>query len=59
MVIESQLYVPKLPPLHKAQQVFDSDARWKILCAGRRFGKTRLGVQMCMEVALEVVVLGG
>jgi len=53
MVIESQLYHPKLPPLHEAQQkVFDSKARWKILCAGRRFGKTRLGVQMCMEVAL-------
>ena len=53
MVNESQLYVPKLPPLHASQQkVFDSEARWKILCAGRRFGKTRLGVQMCMEVAL-------
>ena len=29
-----------------------TEARWKILCAGRRFGKSRLGVQMCMEVAL-------
>ena len=46
-------YVPTLPPLHTGQlQVAKSDARWKILCAGRRFGKTRLGVQMCMEVAL-------
>ena len=46
-------YVPTLPPLHKGQlEVAQSDARWKILCAGRRFGKTRLGVQMCMEVAL-------
>ena len=46
-------YVPTLPPLHKGQlEVAKSDARWKILCAGRRFGKTRLGVQMCMEVAL-------
>ena len=42
-------YVPTLPPLHKGQlEVAQSDARWKILCAGRRFGKTRLGVQMCM-----------
>lgn len=47
-------YLPKLPPLHAGQQkVRDSEARWKILCAGRRFGKTRLGVQMCMEVALK------
>ena len=47
-------YVPKLPALHSGQQkVKDSDARWKILCAGRRFGKTRLGVQLCMEVALK------
>jgi predicted phage terminase large subunit-like protein len=46
-------YVPKLPPLHEGQlKVAKSEARWKILCAGRRFGKTRLGVQLCMEVAL-------
>ena len=46
-------YIVELPSLHKAQQqVANSDARWKILCAGRRFGKTRLGVQMCMDVAL-------
>jgi len=34
-------------------KVAQSEARWKILCAGRRFGKTRLGVQLCMEVALK------
>jgi predicted phage terminase large subunit-like protein len=46
-------YIPKLPPLHEGQlKVAKSDARWKILCAGRRFGKTRLGVQLCLEVAL-------
>lgn len=45
---------PIFPPLHDAQQaVADSDARWKILCAGRRFGKSRLGVQLCLEVALQ------
>jgi len=45
--------VTKFPDLHEAQQkVAESDARWKILCAGRRFGKTRLGVQMCLETAL-------
>tara|TARA_B100001250_G_scaffold148226_1_gene126985 strand:+ start:6830 stop:8050 length:1221 start_codon:yes stop_codon:yes gene_type:complete len=43
----------KFPDLHEAQlKVAQSDARWKILCAGRRFGKTRLGVQMCLETAL-------
>ncbi len=47
------IYVPELPSLHKAQkQVADSEARWKILCAGRRFGKTRLGVQLCIQTAL-------
>jgi len=47
------VYVPELPGLHKNQkEVSKSDARWKILCAGRRFGKTRLGIHMCMEVAL-------
>jgi len=46
-------YAPKLPGLHPAQEaVASSDARWKILCAGRRFGKTRLGVQLCIETAL-------
>ena len=46
-------YAPKLPGLHDAQRaVADSEARWKILCAGRRFGKTRLGVQLCIETAL-------
>lgn len=45
---------PIFPPLHDAQQaVADSDARWKILCAGRRFGKSRLGVQLCLEIALQ------
>ena len=53
MTNNSQIYVPKLPALHESQQkVADSNARWKILCAGRRFGKTRLGVQLCMQVAL-------
>ena len=46
-------YIVELPTLHEAQEeVANSNARWKILCAGRRFGKTRLGVQMCLQVAL-------
>jgi len=44
----------KFPPLHPAQQeVRDDKSRWKILCAGRRFGKSRLGVQLCIEKARE------
>jgi predicted phage terminase large subunit-like protein len=40
--------------LHEGQLTVAQDpARWKILCAGRRFGKTRLGVQLCLEVALK------
>src|SRR6056300_1436792 len=47
------VYVPELPGLHENQkEVASSDSRWKILCAGRRFGKTRLGIHMCMERAL-------
>jgi len=47
------VYVPELPGLHENQKVVaQSESRWKILCAGRRFGKTRLGIHMCMEVAL-------
>mgnify|MGYP001445574538 CR=1 FL=1 len=36
-------YSAKLPKLHEAQEtVAKSEARWKILCAGRRFGKTNI-----------------
>ena len=46
-------YKMSFPPLHESQQaVADSNARWKILCAGRRFGKSRLGVQLCLRTAL-------
>tara|TARA_Y100000385_G_scaffold85253_1_gene87484 strand:- start:653 stop:1909 length:1257 start_codon:yes stop_codon:yes gene_type:complete len=51
---ESQTFTIDFPPLHEAQQtVKDDEARWKILCAGRRFGKSRLGVQLCLEQALD------
>ena len=43
----------KIPSLHENQKIVaDDEARWKILCAGRRFGKTRLGVQLCIETAM-------
>jgi len=51
---EGQVYSIDFPELHEAQQtVKDDPARWKILCAGRRFGKSRLGVQLCLEQALD------
>ena len=47
------VYIPELPGLHDNQkEVASAESRWKILCAGRRFGKTRLGIHMCMEKAL-------
>ena len=53
-------YSAKLPLLHPAQEeVAHSEARWKVLCAGRRFGKTRLGVQLCIQAALEGKERGG
>lgn len=51
--IKEKVYTIDFPPLHEAQQtVRDDPSRWKILCAGRRFGKSRLGVQLCIEQAL-------
>ena len=52
--IQEKVFVIDFPDLHEAQQIVKDDpARWKILCAGRRFGKSRLGVQLCIEKALE------
>ena len=42
-----------LPGLHEKQrEVHDSDARFRVLAAGRRWGKTRLGVSECIEEGL-------
>lgn len=44
----------KLPKLHPAQlEVAKSKARFRILVAGRRFGKTRLGTLLCLAKAME------
>jgi len=38
---------------HPAQlHVHNSDARFRVVAAGRRFGKSRLGVMECLEVAI-------
>jgi len=45
-------YKVKLPQLHEGQtDVAISNARFKVLAAGRRWGKTRLGVWLCLEQA--------
>lgn len=45
-------YEVRLPELHKGQtDVALSNARFKVLAAGRRWGKTRLGVWLCLEKA--------
>lgn len=42
-----------LPPLHAGQrEIVASPARFKVAACGRRFGKTRLGVALCLESAL-------
>jgi hypothetical protein len=43
-----------LPPLHEGQrEIAESRARFKVVCCGRRWGKTLLGVVMCLKTALE------
>lgn len=43
-----------LPALHRSQKrVADSDARFRVLACGRRWGKTRLGSALCIETALQ------
>jgi predicted phage terminase large subunit-like protein len=42
------------PYLHPAQlAIHQSKARYKVVAAGRRFGKTRLGVTECVKIAVE------
>jgi phage terminase large subunit-like protein len=44
-----------LPPLHHGGQyeVAHDPARFKVLCCGRRWGKTRLGTLLCLAAALK------
>ena len=44
----------ELPPLHKAQrEVVENMKRFTVLSAGRRWGKTKLGVWLCLKYAWE------
>lgn len=43
-----------LPPLHRAQQAIAKDHhRFKVVCCGRRWGKTMLGITLCLRSALK------
>src|SRR5438034_334961 len=43
-----------LPPLHKSQNlVAQHPARFKCVCAGRRWGKSRLAAMLSLKTALE------
>lgn len=43
-----------LPTLHRSQhEVCDNLGRFSVLCAGRRYGKTRLGTLLCIAKAAE------
>lgn len=43
-----------LPPLHKSQmEIAKSPARFKVVCCGRRWGKTMLAMVMCLRAALK------
>lgn len=42
-----------LPPLHPLQrQVADSPSRYRVISAGRRWGKSRLAAALCLQAAL-------
>ena len=44
----------ELPDLHeKQQEILNDNTRFKIVVAGRRWGKTRLGIAMAIKYALE------
>ncbi|HNJ41546.1 MAG TPA: hypothetical protein PKZ53_13720, partial [Acidobacteriota bacterium] len=43
-----------LPNLHRYQNwVANNSSRWNILCCGRRFGKTTLGIELLLDPALD------
>lgn len=43
-----------LPPLHPSQlAIAKHPARFKVVCCGRRWGKTMLGITLCLRAALK------
>jgi hypothetical protein len=47
-------YEVTFPEPHAGQkQIFDSEARFKVVSGGRRVGKTSLGVILCLQTALK------
>ena len=48
--------IPYVPHSEYTRQIHNSKARYRVVCCGRRFGKTKLATveafQMCMEVRI-------
>lgn len=55
MVTDTKPIRIKLPPLHSGGQlqIAESDARFKVVMCGRRYGKTTLGVWLCTRDSLQ------
>lgn len=53
-MVTSQAVRIELPPLHSGGQldIAEHDARFKVVMCGRRYGKTTLGVWLCVRTAL-------
>jgi len=50
--IDEQIIEVVMPPMHKGQRVVRDDPhRFRVLAAGRRWGKTRLGAALCVATA--------
>lgn len=54
MTTEAPTISITLPPLHASQrEIAESPARFKVVCCGRRWGKTLLATTICLKAALE------
>lgn len=48
-----RILIRSMPQLHEGQQpIYADQSRFRMVRAGRRFGKTKLGVRECLEVGL-------
>ena len=54
MTAEAPVLEITLPPLHPSQrEIAKSPARFKVVCCGRRWGKSMLGIVVCLRAALK------
>lgn len=53
-MVTAEKQVVNLPSLHESQErIFRHPARFKVVCCGRRWGKTLLGVTICIHRAMK------